>query len=83
MTAPQNPRTLITMSLATLQEELLDELRHLQAERALASLEGLPADHPEVVDLQDEIAAANDAYVGFAVTSIAMLRAELGHRTEG
>ncbi len=71
------------MSLTTLQEELLDELRHLQAERALAALEGLPADHPEVVSLQDEIAAANEAYVGFAVTAIAMLRAELGHRTQG
>ena len=71
------------MSLTALQEELLDELRHLQAERALASLEGLPADHPEVMDLQDEIAAANAAYVGFAVTAIATLRGELGHRTEG
>ena len=71
------------MSLATLQEELLDELRHLQAERALASLEGLPADHPEVLDLKDEIDAANQAYIGFAVTAIATLRAELGFRTEG
>jgi hypothetical protein len=71
------------MSLATLQEELLDELRHLQAERALASLEGLPAAHPEVKDLQDEIAAANAAYIGFAVTAIATLRAELRHQLEG
>jgi hypothetical protein len=67
----------------TLQEELLDELRHLQAERALAALEGLPAEHPEVVDLQDEIEAASAAYVGFAVTAIATLRGELGHRTQG
>ena len=71
------------MSIATLQEELLDELRHLQAERALASLEGLPSDHPEVLDLQDEIAAANAAYIGVAVTAIATLRGELGHRLEG
>ena len=71
------------MSPTALQEELLDELRSLQAERALASLEGLPADHPEVLDLQDEIDAANQAYIGFAVTSIASLRAELTHITEG
>jgi hypothetical protein len=71
------------MALMDLQDELLDELRHLQAERALASLEGLPADHPEVVGIEDEIEAASAAYAGFAVTAIATLRAELGHRTLG
>ena len=71
------------MFIDTLQEELLDELRHLQAEQALASLEGLPVDHPEVVDLKEEIAAAKAAYIGYAVTSIATLRGELGHRNEG
>jgi hypothetical protein len=71
------------MSITALQEELLDELRHLQAEHALARLEGLPVDHPEVVDLQDEIAAANAAYIGYAVTAIATLRGQLGRRTQG
>ena len=71
------------MSPTALQEELLDELRSLQAERALASLEGLPADHPEVLDLQEEIDAANQAYIGFAVTAIASLRGELSGRAQG
>jgi hypothetical protein len=71
------------MSSITLQDELLEDLRHLQAEHALALLEGLPVDHPEVVDLAEEIAATHAAYVGYAVTEIAVLRAELGDRNQG
>ena len=59
----------------------LDALRHLevlQEERALAHLTGLIHDADYVADLEDDIAASTQAYVGLAVTEIATLRAELG-----
>ena len=34
-------------------------------------------------DLEDEISGCRDAYVGAAVTEIAVLRGELGRRLEG
>jgi hypothetical protein len=52
-------------------------LHQLQAERILASLEGLPSDAAYMADLADEIAATRHAYVGAAATEIAELRAEL------
>jgi hypothetical protein len=52
-------------------------LHQLQAERALASIEGLDAVATYMADLDEEIAATRDAYVGAAVTEIASLRAEL------
>jgi hypothetical protein len=47
-------------------------LSRLQAERALLALEGLDAQ-----ELDADIAASRDAYVGEAVAAIAMLRADL------
>jgi hypothetical protein len=57
--------------------ELQIRLNELQAERLLASSEGLAADTAYMADLEDEIAEVSDAYVGAAVTAIATLRAEL------
>jgi hypothetical protein len=57
--------------------EIQIRLRALQAERLLASSEGLDADAAYMADLDEEIAEVSDAYVGAAVTEIATLRAEL------
>jgi hypothetical protein len=57
--------------------EIQDHLQQLQAERALALIEGLEDNVAYLADLEDEIAAARSAYVGAAVTEIASLRAEL------
>jgi hypothetical protein len=57
--------------------EIQDHLQQLQAERALALIEGLEGNATYMADLEDEIAAARSAYVGAAVTEIASLRAEL------
>ena len=52
-------------------------LQELQAERALASIEGLASDSAYMADLDQEIAATRSAYEGAAVTEIASLRARL------
>jgi hypothetical protein len=52
-------------------------LQELQAERALASIEGLAGGSAYMADLEEEIEATNQAYVGAAVTEIATFRAEL------
>jgi hypothetical protein len=57
--------------------DLKDYLLQLQAERALASLEGLDGNAAYVSDLDADVAAARNAFVGAAVTEIAILRAEL------
>jgi hypothetical protein len=57
--------------------EISNHLQELQAERALASIENLASDSPYTADLDGEIEATTRAYVGAAVTEIAMLRAEL------
>jgi hypothetical protein len=60
-----------------------DELEHLwqlRAERALASLAG---DADLVGDLDIDIEASSDAFVGLAVTEIATLRGEIGGRDQG
>jgi predicted regulator of Ras-like GTPase activity (Roadblock/LC7/MglB family) len=57
--------------------DLKGHLTQLQAERALASLEGLAGNGAYLSDLDDELVAAHHAYVGAAVTEIATLRAEL------
>jgi hypothetical protein len=57
--------------------EMQIQLRHLEAERALASLEGLTTDPVYMADLEDEIATAQSAYVAAALTEIASLRSEL------
>jgi hypothetical protein len=61
----------------------VDELEHLwklRAERALASLAG---DTDLVEDIDIDIEASTDAYVGLAVTEIASLRGEIGGRHQG
>jgi hypothetical protein len=52
-------------------------LKSLQAERALASIEGLASNSAYMADLDQEIAATRSAYVGAAVTEIATLRGQL------
>jgi hypothetical protein len=58
----------------------LEYLRQLRADRALASLAG---DADLVGDLDIDIAASTDAFVGLAVTEIATLRGEVGGRDQG
>ncbi len=57
--------------------EMQIQLQDLQAERALASIEGLTGNSAYMADLNNEIAATHSAYVGAAVTEIATLRAQL------
>jgi hypothetical protein len=57
--------------------EIHTHLLELQAERALASIEGLAVYPAYMADLHEEIEATNCAYVGAAVTEIATFRAEL------
>ena len=57
--------------------EMQGHLQQLQAERALALIEGSEVGAACTADLDEEIAAACRAYVGAAVTEIAALRAEL------
>jgi hypothetical protein len=57
--------------------DLRTHLQDLFVERALAAIEGLDDNAMYMADLDDEIAAVNDAYVGAAVTEIALLRADL------
>ena len=57
--------------------EIHDHLLELQAERALASIEGLAESSTYMADLEGEIEATARAYVGAAVTEIATFRAEL------
>jgi hypothetical protein len=57
--------------------EIHSDLLELQAERTLASIEGLALDSAYIAHLDGEIEATTSAYVGAAVTEIATLRAEL------
>jgi len=57
--------------------EIQTHLQDLRLERALATLEGLDANEGYMADLEDEITATNEAYVGAVVTEIALLRADL------
>jgi hypothetical protein len=54
-----------------------NHLQELQAERALAQVEGLGSNAAYMADLNQEIAATHSAYVGAAVTEIATLRGQL------
>ena len=58
-------------------------LQQLEAERALALMEGLGDSAAYMADLDDEIAATRHAYVAAAVTEIAILRADLSGALEG
>jgi hypothetical protein len=60
--------------------EELEHLRQLHVDRALASMAG---DAELVGDLDFDIEAATDAFVGLAVTEIASLRGEIGGRDQG
>jgi hypothetical protein len=60
-----------------LASEIQIRLKELQAERLLASSEGLAANTAYMADLEHEIAELSAAYVGAAVTDIATLRAAL------
>jgi hypothetical protein len=57
--------------------EIHTHLLGLQAERALASIEGLAVNSAYMAVLDGEIGATASAYVGAAVTEIATFRAEL------
>jgi hypothetical protein len=57
--------------------QMQHHLKQLQAERALASIEGLGDNRPYMADLNEEIAETTAAYVGAAVTEIATLRGVL------
>jgi hypothetical protein len=57
--------------------DLRDYLAQLQAERALASLEGLDRNRTYLADLDEALAEAEHAYVVAALIEIASLRAEL------
>jgi hypothetical protein len=57
--------------------EIHTHLVELQAERALASIEGLAVSSAYMADLDGEIDATARAYVGAAVTEIATFRGEL------
>ena len=59
------------------------QLRRLHAERALAALHGLLEQSHYMADLDEEILVCREAYVGAAVTEIAVLRAELSGRLQG
>jgi len=63
--------------------EMHTHLQQLEAERALALIEGLGNSAAYMADLDDEIAATRYAYVAAAVTEIAVLRAELSGRLLG
>lgn len=70
------PFTIPTTSAA----EELEYLKQLRTDRALASLAG---DADLVGDLDFDIEAATDTFVGLAVTEIATLRGEIGGRQLG
>jgi len=70
-------------SIATYAPEIAERLRLLYAERAVAEREGLACNRAYMDDLEDEISGCRDAYVGAAVTEIAVLRGELGARLTG
>jgi hypothetical protein len=57
--------------------EIHTHLEELQAERALALIEGLAMNAAYMADLDEEIEAMTGAYVGAAVTEIASFRARL------
>ena len=57
--------------------DIQTQLHQLHAERTLAALEPLERNTIRIADLDEEIEATRDAYVGTAVTEIATLRAEL------
>ena len=62
---------------------VLHHLEELAAERASAALYGLDGDAAYMAQLDEEIAETQAAYVGYAVTEIAILRAQLNGPLHG
>jgi hypothetical protein len=63
--------------------ELRERMALLEAERALAALNGLREDVAYMADLEADIAAAAATYVGVAVTELASLRGQIGGTLQG
>ncbi len=63
--------------------QLAEHLRLLYVERATAQSAGLAGNRSYMDDLELEISGYRDAYVGAAVTEIAVLRGLLGGRLSG
>jgi hypothetical protein len=63
--------------------QIAEQLRMLYVERALAHSAGLSGNRSYMDDLEIEISGCRDAYVGAAVTEIAVLRGLLGGRLSG
>jgi hypothetical protein len=72
-----------TETITTTAVEVAEHLQLLLVERALAEVEGLGDNATYMADLDEEIAATRDAYVGAAVTEIATLRGRLSDRLLG
>jgi hypothetical protein len=62
---------------------VLHHLEELAAERACASLCGLDTDAAYMAELDEEIAETRAAYVGYAVTEIAVLRSSFDGTLQG
>ena len=73
----------MTTPTAATAADLRRHLGALSAERAAAELAGLTENRTYIEDLEGEIAAERAAYVGAAVTEIAMLRAALSGPLRG
>ncbi|MBA3745960.1 MAG: hypothetical protein H0W96_00475 [Solirubrobacterales bacterium] len=73
----------MSRSSATYAPALAERLRLLFLERALAESAGLLSNRSYMADLEQEISGCRDAYVGAAVTEIAVLRGVLGRRLCG
>jgi hypothetical protein len=74
------------IEFSTPDRSALDELRHLRSlriERALALTTPLAHQRAYLADIDAEIDATSDAFVGLAVTEIATLHGELGGRSQG
>jgi hypothetical protein len=66
-----------------LPSEIRARLLQLVQERLAAEDAGLTEDPAYMADLEDEVAVCRAAYVGAAVTQIAVLRGELYGRNAG
>jgi phosphoglycolate phosphatase-like HAD superfamily hydrolase len=82
-------RTLAAMGISSYIEagygaaELRERMALLEAERALAALNGLREDVAYMADLEADIAAAAATYVGVAVTELASLRGQIDGTLQG
>ena len=63
--------------------QALQRLQQLRFELAWAEPAGLLDDEAYLRDIQDDITASEELYIGLAVTEIASLRGQLGTRPQG